>query len=130
MNNSSGQQDVKIYYKGNVQEAEMSPKIQTAFSAGNSSGNVDRGSNNNSVFSSYPSVNPKSSTSSFHYQSSKSGNGCVIQCNIALNLPDGQSFSEEIAKDHMALLATVLQCYEGLVAGRIGNPMLTKEDYN
>ncbi|KAJ0619685.1 putative transcription factor interactor and regulator CCHC(Zn) family [Helianthus annuus] len=30
----------------------------------------------------------------------------------------------------MALLATVLESYEGLVAGRIGNPMLTKEDYD
>ncbi|XP_021996319.1 uncharacterized protein LOC110893522 [Helianthus annuus] len=47
----------------------------------------------------------------FHSQSSKSGNGCVM-CNIAFNLPDGQSFSEEIAKDHMALLETVLQSYE------------------
>ncbi|KAJ0734075.1 putative transcription factor interactor and regulator CCHC(Zn) family [Helianthus annuus] len=30
----------------------------------------------------------------------------------------------------MALLATVLESYEGLVAGRIGNPMLAKEDYD
>ena len=41
MNNPSGQQDVKMYYKGSVQEVERSPKIQTAFSAGNSSKNVD-----------------------------------------------------------------------------------------
>ncbi|KAM0067848.1 putative transcription factor interactor and regulator CCHC(Zn) family [Helianthus debilis subsp. tardiflorus] len=40
-------------------------------------------------------------------------------------------FSEEVAKYHMAaLLATVLESYEGLVAGRIGNPMLTKVDYD
>ncbi|KAJ0467482.1 hypothetical protein HanIR_Chr14g0685721 [Helianthus annuus] len=130
MTNPSSQQDVKMYYKGSVQEVEMSLKIQTAFSAGNSSGNIDQSSNSSSGVSSYPSVNPKSSTSSFHSQSSKSGNGCVIQCNIALNLPNGQSFSEEVAKDHMALLATVLESYEGLVAGRIGNPMLTKEDYD
>ncbi|KAM0036392.1 putative transcription factor interactor and regulator CCHC(Zn) family [Helianthus debilis subsp. tardiflorus] len=30
----------------------------------------------------------------------------------------------------MALLGSVLLSYEGLVAGRIGNPMLTKEDYD
>ncbi|KAJ0548116.1 hypothetical protein HanRHA438_Chr08g0364351 [Helianthus annuus] len=30
----------------------------------------------------------------------------------------------------MALLATVLESYEGLVTGRIGYPMLTKEDYD
>ncbi|KAJ0887198.1 putative transcription factor interactor and regulator CCHC(Zn) family [Helianthus annuus] len=74
-------------------------------------------------------VSIQSSNTSFHSQNTKGG-GCVIQCNIALNLLEGQSFSEEIAKDHMSLLATVLQSYEGLVAGRIGNPMLTKEDYD
>ncbi|KAJ0570634.1 hypothetical protein HanHA300_Chr05g0180271 [Helianthus annuus] len=130
MNNPSGQQDIKMYYKGRVQDVEASPKIQTAFSAENSSGTINQSPNNSSGVSSYPSVNPKSSTSSYHSQSSTSGNGCVIQCDIALNLPNGQSFSEEVAKDHMALLATVLESYEGLVAGRIGNPMLTKEDYD
>ncbi|KAJ0614576.1 putative transcription factor interactor and regulator CCHC(Zn) family [Helianthus annuus] len=130
MNNPSNQQDVKMYYKGNVPKAERSPKIQTAFSAGNSSENAEQSPNSNSGFSSYPSVNLKDTTSSFQHQSSKSGNSYVIQCNIALNLPDGQSFSEEVAKDHMALLGSVLLSYEGLVAGRIGNPMLTKEDYD
>ncbi|KAL9994127.1 putative transcription factor interactor and regulator CCHC(Zn) family [Helianthus debilis subsp. tardiflorus] len=130
MNSPSGQQDVKMYYKGSVPDVERSPKIQTAFSAGDSSEKVDQNLNKSSGFSSYPSVNPKETTSSFQHQSSKSGNGCVIQCNIALNLPDGQSFSEEVAKDHIALLGTVLLSYEGLVARRIGNPMLTKEDYD
>ncbi|KAJ0743545.1 putative transcription factor interactor and regulator CCHC(Zn) family [Helianthus annuus] len=41
-----------------------------------------------------------------------------------------KAFIAKIAKDHMALLATVLQSYEGLVAGRIENPLLTKEDYD
>ncbi|KAF5772995.1 putative transcription factor interactor and regulator CCHC(Zn) family [Helianthus annuus] len=130
MNNPSNQQDVRMYYKGSVQEVEMSPKIQTAFSAGNSSGTDDQSSNSSSGISSYPSVNPKSSNTSFQHQSSKTGNGCVIQCNIALNLLNGQSISEEVAKDHMTLLATVLETYEGLAAGRIGNAMLTKEDYD
>ncbi|KAJ0614819.1 putative transcription factor interactor and regulator CCHC(Zn) family [Helianthus annuus] len=130
MNSPSGQQDVKMYYKGSVPEAERSPKIQTAFSAGDSTEKVDQSSTKSSSFSSYPSVNPKDSTTSFHSQSTKTGNGYVIQCNIALNLPDSQSFSEEVAKDHMALLGSVLLSYEGLVARRIGNPMLTKEDYD
>ncbi|KAJ0592775.1 hypothetical protein HanHA300_Chr03g0089081 [Helianthus annuus] len=130
MNNPSGQQDVKMYYKGSVQEVEMSPKIQTAFSAGNSSGTVDQSSSSNNGFSSYPNVNPKSSTSSHQFQSSNSSNGQVLHCNIALHIQNGQNFSEEIAKSHMLLLATVLESYEGLVAGRIGNPMLTKEDYD
>ncbi|KAM0062129.1 hypothetical protein Hdeb2414_s0004g00144451 [Helianthus debilis subsp. tardiflorus] len=37
MNSSTHQQDIKLYYKGNVQTAEASPKIQTAFTAGNQS---------------------------------------------------------------------------------------------
>ncbi|KAM0062166.1 putative transcription factor interactor and regulator CCHC(Zn) family [Helianthus debilis subsp. tardiflorus] len=132
MNSPSGQQDVKMYYKGSVPvpESKRSPKIQTAFSAGESTEKVDQTSNKNSGFSSFPSVNPKKSNTSFHSQSTETGNGYVIQCNIALNLPEGQSFSEETAKDHMALLGSVLLSYEGLVAGRIGNPMLTKEDYD
>ncbi|KAF5795140.1 putative transcription factor interactor and regulator CCHC(Zn) family [Helianthus annuus] len=133
MNSPSGQQDVKMYYKGSVPvpEAERSLKIQTTFSAGDSTEKADQSSNKSSSgFSSFPSVNPKESNTSFHSQSTKTGNGYVIQCNIALNLPEGQSFSEDTAKDHMALLGSVLLSYEGLVAGRIGNPMLTKEDYD
>ncbi|KAF5810331.1 putative transcription factor interactor and regulator CCHC(Zn) family [Helianthus annuus] len=133
MNSPSGQQDVKMYYKGSVpvSEAERSPKIQTAFSAGDSSEKADQSSNKiSSGFSSFPSVNPKETNTSFQSQSTKTGNGYIIQCNIALNLPEGQSFSEDTAKDHMALLGSVLLSYEGLVAGRIGNPMLTKEDYD
>ncbi|KAJ0916624.1 putative transcription factor interactor and regulator CCHC(Zn) family [Helianthus annuus] len=133
MNSPSGQQDVKMYYKGSISvpESERSPKIQTAFSAGDSLEKADKGSNKTSSgFSSFPSVNPKESNTSFQSQNTKTGNGYVIQCNIALNLPEGQSFSEDTAKDHMALLGSVLLSYEGLVAGRIGNPMLTKEDYD
>ncbi|MFS7956849.1 putative transcription factor interactor and regulator CCHC(Zn) family [Helianthus anomalus] len=133
INSPSGQQDVKMYYKGSipVPEAERSLKIQTAFSAGDSTEKADQSSTKGSSgFSSYPSVNPKESNTSYQSQSTKTGNGYVIQCNIALNLPEGQSFLEDTAKDHMALLGSVLLSYEGLVAGRIGNPMLTKEDYD
>ncbi|KAJ0922119.1 hypothetical protein HanPSC8_Chr05g0199891 [Helianthus annuus] len=35
-----------------------------------------------------------------------------------------------MAKQHMASLVAMLESYESLVAGRIGNPMLTKEDYD
>ncbi|KAF5813106.1 hypothetical protein HanXRQr2_Chr03g0094371 [Helianthus annuus] len=54
----------------------------------------------------------------------------MIQCNVALHLQNGQNFSEEVVKNHMALLVTALESYEGLIAGKIGNPMLTKEDYD
>ncbi|KAM0049960.1 hypothetical protein Hdeb2414_s0008g00292041 [Helianthus debilis subsp. tardiflorus] len=130
MNSLSGQQDIKIYFKGSVQEVEASPKVQTAFSAENSSGSVNQSSNSSSGVSSYPSVNPKSSTSSHQFQSSNNSNGHVLHCNIALHLQNGQNFSKEVTKGHMSLLATVLESYEGMVAGRIRNPMLTKEDYD
>ncbi|KAJ0851038.1 putative transcription factor interactor and regulator CCHC(Zn) family [Helianthus annuus] len=71
MNNPSGQQDIKMYYKGSVQDAELSPKVQTAFIAENSFGSINQSTN-----------------------------------------------------------SSMLESYEGLVAGRIGNPMLTKEDYD
>ncbi|KAJ0575152.1 hypothetical protein HanIR_Chr05g0209571 [Helianthus annuus] len=121
MNSSTHQQDIKLYYKGNVQTAEASPKIQTAFSAGNQSEPSSQGSVNTSGFS---TVNPPSA------QSTSVGNGHLLQCNVALHLQNGQNYTEEIVKSHMGLLVTALKSYEGLIAGRIGNPMLTKEDYD
>ncbi|KAJ0445529.1 putative transcription factor interactor and regulator CCHC(Zn) family [Helianthus annuus] len=121
MHSSSHQQDIKLYYKGNVQTVEASPKIQTTFSAGNSSGTSNPSSVNTSGFS---NVNPPS------VQSASAGNGHLIQCNVALHLQNGQNYSEEVVKNHMGLLVTALESYEGLIAGKIGNPMLTKEDYD
>ncbi|XP_035831889.1 interaptin-like [Helianthus annuus] len=54
MNNPSAQQDVKMYFKGGVQDVEASPKIQTAFSAENSSGSINQSPNSSSGISSYP----------------------------------------------------------------------------
>ncbi|KAJ0576564.1 hypothetical protein HanOQP8_Chr05g0182211 [Helianthus annuus] len=65
MNNPSGQQDIKMYYKGNVQNVEASPKVQTAFSAENSSGSVNQSPISNSGVSSYSNVIPNVSTSSY-----------------------------------------------------------------
>ncbi|KAJ0804834.1 hypothetical protein HanPI659440_Chr02g0042621 [Helianthus annuus] len=115
MNCPSGQQEIKMYYIGSVQDVETSPKVQTAFSAENSSGSVNQSLNSSSGFSSYPSVNPKSTTS-HQFQSSNSNNGHVLNCNIVLHLQNGQNFFKEVAKSHMSLLATVLASYEGLVA--------------
>ncbi|KAD2392849.1 hypothetical protein E3N88_39826 [Mikania micrantha] len=36
----------------------------------------------------------------------------------------------EIAKEHMGLLSTLVSSYDGLVAGQIGNPYLTNDDYS
>ncbi|XP_035836673.1 interaptin-like [Helianthus annuus] len=124
MNNPSGQQDVKMYFKGSVQNVEASPKVQTAFSAESSSGSINQSPNSSSGFSPYSNVNPNVSTSSYQSQCSNNGNGYVIQCNLALQLQNRQSFSEEVAKSHMALLATVLESYEGLI---VQEPDLMKE---
>ncbi|KAJ0834755.1 putative transcription factor interactor and regulator CCHC(Zn) family [Helianthus annuus] len=122
MKDFDGEQDIGLYYKGGISDkTNSSPKIETAFNAKSSSRGSSQGSNNKTGFSSYPSFDPNFSAIK---------NGKVLQCNIALNLENGQNFSEEVAKGHMSLLVTVLESYESLVAGRIGNPMLTKEDYD
>ncbi|XP_022003443.1 interaptin-like [Helianthus annuus] len=100
-----------MYYKGSVQDTELIPKVQTAFSAENSSGSVNQ-SSSSSGFSSYSSVNPKSSTSSHQFQNTNSSNGQVLNCNIALHLQNGQNFSKEVIKGHMSLHGTVLESYE------------------
>ncbi|KAF5805054.1 hypothetical protein HanXRQr2_Chr05g0204501 [Helianthus annuus] len=122
MKDFDGEQDIGLYYKGGISDkTNMSPKIETAFNARSSSGGSSQGSNSKTGFSSYSSYDPNFSATK---------NGKILQCNIALNLENCQNFSEEVAKGHMSLLVAVLESYESLVAGRIGNPMLTKEDYD
>ena len=36
----------------------------------------------------------------------------------------------EVAHDHLALLSAIVSSYDGLIAGKIGNINLTKEDYS
>ncbi|KAJ0639579.1 hypothetical protein HanLR1_Chr16g0605371 [Helianthus annuus] len=122
MKNYDGEQDIGLYYKeGTSDKTHIAPKIETAFNAKSSSGGSSQGSNSKTGFSSYPSFDP-------NFSATKSGK--VLQCNIALNLENDQNYSEEVAKSHMSLLVTVLESYGSLVAGRIGNPMLKKEDYD
>ncbi|XP_035838279.1 ELKS/Rab6-interacting/CAST family member 1-like [Helianthus annuus] len=54
----------------------------------------------------------------------------LFQCNIAIDLKNAQNFGEEAAKQQMVFLASILESYESLVAGNIGNTNLTKEDYD
>ncbi|MFS7949265.1 putative transcription factor interactor and regulator CCHC(Zn) family [Helianthus anomalus] len=118
-----GEQDIGLYYKGGISDknTNMSPKVETAYDAKSSSGGSSKGSNSKTSFSSYPSFDPNLSTTK---------NGKKLQCNIVLNLENDQEYSEEVAKSHMSLLGTVLESYGSFVAGRIGNPMLIKEDYD
>ncbi|KAJ0443982.1 putative transcription factor interactor and regulator CCHC(Zn) family [Helianthus annuus] len=123
MKDFDGEQDIGLYYKAGLNDktTNLSPKVETAFNAKSSSGSSSKGSNSNTSFSSYPFFDPNISTKK---------NGKKLQCNIVLNLEDDQDYTEEISKSHMSLLGTVLESYGSFVAGRIGNPMLTKEDYD
>ncbi|KAJ0477395.1 putative transcription factor interactor and regulator CCHC(Zn) family [Helianthus annuus] len=135
MNSASMQQDVSLYYKGNPTVlTNQSPKIQTGFIADNTSSvssNTPQ-SGNSSPFANFePNVkaqeqrSPQSSTGS-NQQAYVFG----VQCNIAVNIKNGNEITETAAKQHIALLASVLEAYEGLVAGRIDNPDMMKEDYD
>ncbi|KAJ0920063.1 putative transcription factor interactor and regulator CCHC(Zn) family [Helianthus annuus] len=115
VNHSSYQQNLDLYYPKSMMPKSTSPK--TAFSAVNVS-----------------TSNKESQSSGFHSGSSSSANHSnaknLFQCNIAVDLKNAQNFSEESAKQHMVFLASVLESYESLVAGKIGNTNLTKEDYD
>ncbi|KAM0035788.1 putative transcription factor interactor and regulator CCHC(Zn) family [Helianthus debilis subsp. tardiflorus] len=54
----------------------------------------------------------------------------MVQCNIAIDLKNSQSLNAEATKQHMVFLASILESYESLVAGKIGNPNMTKEDFD
>ncbi|KAJ0618429.1 putative transcription factor interactor and regulator CCHC(Zn) family [Helianthus annuus] len=120
VNHSSYQQNLDLYYPKSLMPKATSPK--TAFSAENvSSVNKESQSSSNS-----------GSHSGYHSGSTFSANGsdAKFSCNIAIDLKNAQNFDEESAKQQMVFLASVLESYEGLVAGKIGNTNLTKEDYN
>ncbi|KAJ0921575.1 putative transcription factor interactor and regulator CCHC(Zn) family [Helianthus annuus] len=112
-------------------EATPSPKIQTGFSADSSSGT--KGSNvtqSDGNMSSYSSFDPNFTASSSQSKTSTNFNGQNLQCNVTLNIQNGQNLSPEMTKQHMASFVAMLESYESLIGGKIGNPMLIKEDYN
>ncbi|KAM0056771.1 putative transcription factor interactor and regulator CCHC(Zn) family [Helianthus debilis subsp. tardiflorus] len=115
VNHSSYQQNLDLYYPKSMIPKNASPK--TAFSAENSN-----------------TSSKETSSSGFHSRSSstssQSATNNLFQCNIAVDLKNAQNFSEEFAKQQMVFLASVLESYKSLVAGKIGNTNLTKEDYD
>ncbi|KAM0044022.1 hypothetical protein Hdeb2414_s0010g00348291 [Helianthus debilis subsp. tardiflorus] len=96
-----------------------SPK--TAFSAENVST-----TNKESQSSEYHSGCHSGSSSNSNQSDAKN----LFHCNIAIDMKNAQNFSEESAKQQMVFLASVLESYESLVAGKIRNTNLTKEDYD
>ncbi|KAJ0726053.1 putative transcription factor interactor and regulator CCHC(Zn) family [Helianthus annuus] len=123
MKDFDGEQDIGLYYKAGVNEksSNSSPKIVTGMSTKSLSESQSSGSSSKTSFTSFPSFDPNISATK---------NGRKLQCNIVLNLENDQDYSEDIAKNQMSLLGMVLESYTCFVAGRIGNPMLTKEDYD
>ncbi|KAL9994359.1 hypothetical protein Hdeb2414_s0921g00961151 [Helianthus debilis subsp. tardiflorus] len=119
MKNYDGEQDISLYYKSGVTgTTNHSPKIETAFSVKDSSEKKSSQVSSSTRFSSFdPNI-------------SATKNGRKLQCNIVLNLESDQDYSEKVAKNQMSLLGMVLESYSSFVAGKIGNPMLTKEDYD
>ncbi|KAJ0526102.1 putative transcription factor interactor and regulator CCHC(Zn) family [Helianthus annuus] len=121
-NHSSYKQNLDLYYPKSMMSKATYPK--TAFSAEN----VSTGSKESQ------SGQSSESHSGYHSGSSSSGSHSDaknrFQCNIAIDLKNAQNFDEESAKQQMVFLASVLESYEGLVAGKIGNTNLTKEDYD
>ncbi|KAJ0812948.1 hypothetical protein HanPSC8_Chr17g0767811 [Helianthus annuus] len=88
----------------------QSPKISTAFSAENTG----------------ESLKSKSPSYYFGYHSSSASS----KSNLNQNWRDSPNLNTDFAGQHMSFLASILESYESLVAGKIGNPNMTKEDYD
>ncbi|KAM0064520.1 putative transcription factor interactor and regulator CCHC(Zn) family [Helianthus debilis subsp. tardiflorus] len=120
VNNSSYQQNLDLYYPKSLMPKATSPK--TAFSA-----------ENVSPASKESQSSPSSGSHSGYHggsSSSEKRSDAKFSCNIAIDLKNAQNFDEESAKQQMVFLASVLESYEGLVAGKIRNTNPTKEDYD
>ena len=130
--NANVVQDVGLYYKTGMLD-HSSPKIGTAFSANLNTSSPNQNQSQPQYdqslqcsYSSNGSNQTHQSQSNQSQQSSADPNS--YKCNIAVNLSN--VISEQAAKQHMSLLATVLESYDCLVAGKIGNPEMTAEDYD
>ncbi|KAJ0788294.1 putative transcription factor interactor and regulator CCHC(Zn) family [Helianthus annuus] len=120
VSHSSYQQNLDLYYPKSMMPKANSPK--TAFSAENVS-SASKESQSSQSSGNHSGYHSGSSSSASH-------SDAKFQCNIAIDLKNAQNFDEESAKQQMVFLASVLESYEGLVAGKIGNINLTKEDYD
>ncbi|KAJ0549348.1 hypothetical protein HanHA300_Chr07g0232561 [Helianthus annuus] len=117
VNHSSYQQNLDLYYPKSMMPKATSPK--TAFYAEN----VSTASKESQSSGNHSGYHSGSSSSASH-------SDAKFQCNIAIDLKNAQNFDEESAKQQMVFLASVLESYEGLVARKIGNTNLKKEDYD
>ncbi|KAJ0556824.1 putative transcription factor interactor and regulator CCHC(Zn) family [Helianthus annuus] len=116
MSSSSYQQNVGLYYKGSLPSVKADSSPKTAFSGERTK---------------EPQKSSSSYDPGYHSSASKASSEEAeeILCNIAIKLKNSPAMSINAAKQQMSFLASVLESYEGLVAGKIGNSELTKEDY-
>ncbi|KAJ0445352.1 putative transcription factor interactor and regulator CCHC(Zn) family [Helianthus annuus] len=118
MSSSNYQQNVGLYYRrGLLQNNESSrinesPRIKTGFTAEKTSDT---------------SKNTSSSYDPGYHASSASGSS---NANSNSDWKNSPLLNNEFAQQHMSFLASILVSYEGLIAGKIGNPNMTKEDYD
>ncbi|KAJ0689356.1 putative transcription factor interactor and regulator CCHC(Zn) family [Helianthus annuus] len=112
MSSSSYQQNVGLYNRRGMLQNNKSSKIKTGYSA------EKTGDSSNNKSSSYDPGYHSSSASA----SSKS--------NPNQDWKNSPLLNNEFAQQHMSFLASILVSYEGLTAGKIGNPNMTKEDYD
>ncbi|KAF5802789.1 putative transcription factor interactor and regulator CCHC(Zn) family [Helianthus annuus] len=112
MSSSNYQQNVGLYYRRGLIQNNESPRIKTGFTAEKTNDS------------------PKNTSSSYdpgYHASSASGSS---NSNSNLDWKNSPLLNNEFAQQHMSFLASILVSYEGLIAGKIGNPNITKEDYD
>ena len=97
-------------YRAESPSVTANPHPQTAFTTNNSQPS-------GSPFIITPTVQGSGPSTS------SSSTAKTIQLNLG-------NVSVEVAQEHMALLGAVITSYNDLVAGQIGNPTLTSEDYD
>ncbi|XP_022008846.1 uncharacterized protein LOC110907979 [Helianthus annuus] len=103
VNHSLYQQNVELYYPKSLMQKTGS--LKTAFTAESSQPMTQETSHSGfhgGISSNNPSQGPSSSTSNQQQSAPKN----VFQCNIAVDLKNGQNFSEESAKQQMIFLAS------------------------
>ncbi|KAI3786627.1 hypothetical protein L1987_40450 [Smallanthus sonchifolius] len=107
-------QDPSLYYSTSTQQ---NAPLQTAFVSNMSNVSASQSSTAHALVSS-SSVPQQGNTASTPPPSP-----------IKLQTDNFDKVTIEVAKEHMALLSTVVNSYDSLVAGQVGNSHLTAEDY-
>ena len=104
------------------------PKVQTAFFSGNNAGDSQSNVNGSNLC-----FNARASGFEFNASNHSQQDGSKFSgqhCYICVNTQNVANTSIPAAKEHMAMLSALLTSYDDLIVGKIGNSMMTKEDYD